>query len=100
MTTYHEMNALSGTAEPDDTPPYMDPEWEFSDDTCPNCGEYPTAYQRCTHCGGEGWIDGLDEIDPLWYGPDDTEPCLECNGHGAFKWCRKCGWDFFEKRCL
>lgn len=73
-------------------------DWEYDEDACPNCGEQPTCWRRCNRCGGEGWIDGLDEIDPLWYDADDTERCEDCQEHGAFKWCRACGYDFFEKK--
>jgi DnaJ-class molecular chaperone len=78
----------------------MSDDWEYDDDACPNCGAQPTAYRECSHCVGNGWVGDLDEIDPLWYDEDDTEPCGECHGQGAFKWCRECGYDFFEKKVI
>lgn len=76
----------------------MDDDWQYDDDVCPNCGACPTAWAECPSCGGEGYHDDLYELDPLWYDEDDTEPCQECGGHGCFKWCRQCGYDFFTKR--
>lgn len=56
---------------------------------CELCGE---ALERdlCDRCGGEGWLDSdvLMDEDPLWYGPDDTERCEECQGKGGWWWCR------------
>lgn len=60
------------------------------------------ARQSCGRCGGEGITapGELYEEDPLWYDPDDYENCHECDGHGGWLWCRKCGWDENEKRYL
>lgn len=55
---------------------------------CPDCGQ-DMDYIDCDLCGGEGYFDGeaLMEIDPLWYGPDDTERCEQCDGKGGWWWC-------------
>lgn len=61
---------------------------------CPHCGQ-ELEYERCDAIGCEdGWIDSdtLMEEDPLWYGPDDTERCDQCDGKGGWWWCtnREC----------
>lgn len=43
--------------------------------------EYPDL--DCTHCGGEGEMEGRDiGGDPGWYLPDEFYPCPACNGSG------------------
>jgi hypothetical protein len=44
---------------------------------------------ECFECGGEGEFDWetLQDEDPLWYGPDDTERCSACNGKGGWWEC-------------
>jgi DnaJ-class molecular chaperone len=55
---------------------------------CEDC-EQELEWEECHECGGEGFIDGdrLMDEDPLWYGPDDTETCSECNGAGGWHYC-------------
>lgn len=60
-------------------------------DECRACGG--TRYwEDCDWCGGEGAIDGdeLMEIDPLWYDPEDREPCDQCAGAGGWWHCPHC----------
>jgi hypothetical protein len=59
----------------------MDPE-----DFCKRCGCCSATWIDCWQCGGEGHTEPGDlyDEDPLWYGPNDTEPCHICFG--------TCGW--------
>jgi hypothetical protein len=61
---------------------------------CPRCGG-DMELVECEQCGGAGETEPgeLYEIDPLWYDPDDTEPCAQCAGTRLFvcvnseEWC-------------
>lgn len=46
-------------------------------------------WETCPWCGGEGMTDPgeLYEQDPLWYDPDDVEPCHQCGGEASFPIC-------------
>jgi len=50
---------------------------------CPECGD-ATDWLPCWNCGGEGFHEDLHEMDPLWYDPDETEPCYECKEKGGW----------------
>jgi DnaJ-class molecular chaperone len=71
-------------------------DWEYSDYTCPKCGENLRT-RDCENCGGEGTIDDLFESDPCWYEEDDWEYCSNCQGVGAFFWCGNENCDVTEK---
>lgn len=46
-------------------------------------------WDSCDVCGGDG-ITGpgeLHEEDPLWYDPDDFEPCSQCGGQACWPQC-------------
>jgi hypothetical protein len=62
----------------------MDPE-----DFCKRCGCCSATWIDCWQCGGEGHTEPGDlyDEDPLWYGPDDTEPCHICHGTGGWRGC-------------
>ena len=55
---------------------------------CDACG-CEMEREECDQCGGEGEFDWevLQEEDPLWYGPGDTEPCTNCDGAGSWWYC-------------
>lgn len=55
---------------------------------CPAC-DWEMIWTDCDLCGGEGYFDWetLQEQDPLWYQPDDTERCEQCSGRGGWWWC-------------
>ncbi len=61
---------------------------EFDDSPCRFCGA-PLEWVECDACGGEGEYDAY-ETDPLWYDPDDTAPCPQCEGDGGWWWCYRC----------
>jgi hypothetical protein len=68
-----------------DSPPNDGREWDCQ---CARCGS-STYSEECGACGGEG-ITGPGELyeqDPLWYDPDDYEPCHQCGGDGAWMVC-------------
>lgn len=46
-------------------------------------------HAECEQCGGDGEYDAY-ELDPLWYDPNDTEPCAQCGGAGGWYWCDVC----------
>jgi DnaJ-class molecular chaperone len=71
-------------------------DWEYSDYSCPKCGEQ-LARRDCEDCGGEGINDDLYEEDPFWYDEGDWEYCSNCNGDGAFFWCRNKGCNVTEE---
>jgi hypothetical protein len=76
----HETQSVLGATPPVDS--------EF----CIRCGS-DLEWVDCWQCGGEGaTLPGdLYEEDPLWYAPDDTEPCHICLGRG--------GWQLCANRC-
>lgn len=41
---------------------------------------------ECWQCRGDGWSapGELHDVDPLWYDPDDVEPCDTCQGDGGW----------------
>ena len=55
---------------------------------CARCGS-ELAWEECSACEGEGMTapGQLYEEDPLWYDPDDAEPCHQCGGEAAFPSC-------------
>ena len=65
----------------------MEDDYEISDYYCPRCGQN-LMRRDCEECGGEGTIDDLYEQDPLWYDESDWEHCSNCEGVGAFFWCK------------
>lgn len=38
--------------------------------------------RSCQTCRGEGWVEGEEFGDPLWYAPDESYTCPNCNGSG------------------
>lgn len=36
----------------------------------------------CFHCGGEGFIEGSEMGDPMWYDDDEWYKCFSCGGSG------------------
>jgi predicted amidophosphoribosyltransferase len=56
--------------------------------TCSQC-EAELEWVVCEQCGGEGEYDCYDD-DPMWFEPDDTEPCALCGGAGGWYWCGVC----------
>jgi hypothetical protein len=67
-------------------------EEKFDGPPCPVCGA-PQERVACWRCQGEGETeDGeLYESDPLWYDPEDVEPCSECQGKGRWWECPNAG---------
>jgi hypothetical protein len=69
-----------------------EPTEEYGDEPalslCKHCGR-ELEWIECDQCGGEGYFDWetLQDEDPLWYGPDDTERCEQCRGDGGWWWC-------------
>jgi hypothetical protein len=60
-----------------------------ADDFCKLCGCCSLEWVDCWQCGGEGYTlpgDLYDE-DPLWYDPEDVEPCHICHGTGGHRVC-------------
>lgn len=49
-----------------------------------NRDEPDGEWVECYNCGGRGYFDDLQCIDPSWYGPDDTETCDVCKGDGGW----------------
>jgi hypothetical protein len=71
----------------------MSDDWEYSDDSCPKCGEQ-MSYRQCTQLGC-GWDDDDDEWPTV---------CDNCRGMEYEEWCRSCGWDnvfkcFLNPKC-
>lgn len=62
----------------------------LSDDRqfCPVCG-CELEWDGCEVCDGYGFLDweDLQEDDPLWYQPGDTERCEACRGKGGWLAC-------------
>ena len=75
----------------------LDDDIEYAEIQCPQCGS-EMMRRDCTDC--EGGFRDLYEEDPLWYDEDDFEECDTCGGHGAYVWCRECGWDYLENRFI
>lgn len=57
---------------------------EDLDLTCPHCG-CGLVWEDCSDCD-DGYIDMYDD-DPLWYEPDDVEPCSTCRGKSGWWYC-------------
>lgn len=55
---------------------------------CPVCG-CEMEREECSACDGVGDLDWetLQDEDPLWYQPGDTERCSECSGKGGWWYC-------------
>lgn len=55
---------------------------------CAHCGD-ELDRAECDQCGGEGYFgyETLQEWDPLWYQPGDTEDCGQCGGDGGWWYC-------------
>lgn len=71
---------------------------EDDDEACPNCGNYPTRRRDCNALGCEdGFVDGHEYDDPLWFDEGEGYTCSECNGAGYHHWCSNCGYDFVIK---
>lgn len=62
--------------------------WDESEHFCEHCGD-ALDWEDCDACGGEGEFDWetLQDEDPLWYQPGDTEPCHQCNSAGGWLYC-------------
>ena len=78
----------------------LDDDIEIADIDCPKCGNY-TNRKPCfaIHCE-DGYIDE-SEYDPINYVPGELYfKCDECNGHGSFLWCPKCGYDLLNETTL
>ena len=45
------------------------------------------AREDCWRCGGEGWVDDMHEIDPLWYDEGESYRCNCCGGSGRAEDC-------------
>ncbi len=60
-------------------------DWEYSDESCPKCGEQ-LAWQRCDNCENGVWED--TDCNGTEY-----DSCDNCDGRGHYEWCRECGWD-------
>lgn len=58
---------------------------------CNVCGS-ELEHERCDACDGDGFFDyeTLQEVDPLWYQPGDTETCETCGGDGGWWICWVC----------
>lgn len=66
-------------------PPSDGRSWDVQ---CARCGS-SIYFEVCGACDGEG-ITGpgeLHEEDPLWYDPDDFEPCRQCGGEASWGIC-------------
>ena len=46
---------------------------------------FTEKWVECWQCGGQGFLDGFHEVDPLWYDEDYTEECDICNGAGGWE---------------
>lgn len=76
-----------------------DDDYEIDDTTCPNCGNSSTHSRRCAAIGcDDGWIDGHEYDDPLWYDEGECFMCDECYGTGVERWCPSCGFDLQKPR--
>lgn len=66
-------------------PPEDGREWDCQ---CARCGS-SMSFKECWACGGEGQTEPgeLHEMDPLWYDPEDTEPCDPCRARGGWWQC-------------
>jgi DnaJ-class molecular chaperone len=71
--------------------PQEPPEAPDSPDYCQRC-DAELDYEECTECGGTGQTEPgeLYEVDPLWYGEDETEDCPVCDGAGSWPVCYAC----------
>lgn len=67
-------------------------DWEFSDESCPKCGEQ-LAWINCYDCESGVW----EETD---CNGTEYNPCDNCSGRGYHEWCRECGWDHAENMFL
>jgi hypothetical protein len=68
-----------------DNPPSDGREWDCQ---CARCGS-SIHWETCGACGGDG-ITAPGELyqeDPLWYGPEDYEPCRQCDGEASWGIC-------------
>ena len=76
------------TDRPDNLPPGT-VEWFPEHYLCPRCQCCDLMWEQCAQCGGEGHTQPGDlyEIDPLWYGEDETRPCQICDGMGGWLVC-------------
>ena len=76
----------------------LDDDTELYDDPCPKCEGNIVLYRECGAIGCEdGYYDGHEYDDPLWYDPGEMVKCAECNGRGRHIWCRSCGWDLLQE---
>ncbi len=75
-------------------------DWEYSDESCPKCGQQ-MATRSCDVIGcDDGYIDEYDD-DPINFAEGESyERCSECRGTGIHEWCRECGWDNILKHFM
>lgn len=68
--------------------PFADDKW-----LCPKCSTEDRVccdldFERCDQCeDGFTFLGDLYDQDPLWYDPDDQEPCANCDGKGGWWFC-------------
>lgn len=56
-------------------------------DYCPICGA-EMEWEECHAVGCEdGWYDGYEFDDPLWFSPGEMVRCEECGGKGGYWVC-------------
>lgn len=53
---------------PEQDDPYLDDDYDDDRD--------------CWECGGDGFVEGADMNDPLWYDEDEFYDCPNCGGSG------------------
>jgi DnaJ-class molecular chaperone len=49
--------------------------------------DYLAEEDDCHYCGGDGFMDGSELDDPMWYIEGTMYPCPCCNGSGLAKDC-------------
>lgn len=71
---------------------------ELGGGTCPKCGH--ESYVRDCDCeDGKSFHDCGNDC-CVCLNPIANVKCDRCAGTGSLEWCRRCAWDFIEKRFL